>query len=160
MIPKERLYNLYIVQGFNTTEIAEMCGVSNVSISNWLRRYGIPARPRKKLPEPIEDRFAASYRIDENGCWLWTKGRSGRRYGQLRLPDGSALAAHRLSYEMHKGPIPEGMFVCHTCDVQHCVNPDHLWLGTNSDNINDCVAKGRHRCNLPSSNRRAEMNLR
>jgi hypothetical protein len=163
MIPKDQLYSLYVVQGFNTTEIAQKCGVSNVSICNWLRRYGIPARPRKKLAEPIDARFSASYRIAENGCWIWTKGYAGGRagrYGMLRLPDGSAITGHRLSYQIHKGAIPPGTFVCHTCDNPGCVNPDHLWLGTNSDNQKDAVAKGRHSNNLPSSNKRAEMNLR
>lgn len=161
MIPERELYDLYITQGLNTTQCAERCGVSNVTIGNWLRRYGIPARPRKKLPEPLYDRFVKSYRVAASGCWIWTKGYAGGRngrYGMLRLPDGSAITAHRLSYALHKGPIPAGMYVCHSCDNPACCNPAHLWLGTNSDNQLDAVAKGRHRNNLP--NRRAEMNLR
>lgn len=157
MIDRDELFALYYGEGLTTTQIGDRFEVTATTIQNWLRRRGIPAKPRKKMPEPIDQRFHNSYRVDDGGCWLWTKGRAGGRYGQLRLPDGSALPAHRLSYELHKGPIPKGMLVCHTCDVMACVNPDHLWLGTNSDNIRDCVAKGRHR---RSANYRAEANVR
>ena len=57
--------------------------------------------------------------------------------------DGRTVRVHRFSYEMYKGPIPKGMLVCHKCDVRNCVNPEHLWLGTYSDNNKDCAAKGR-----------------
>jgi len=52
------------------------------------------------------------------------------------------MAASRVAYRVWKGAIPDGMFVCHTCDVKRCINPDHLWLGTNRDNIKDAISKG------------------
>ncbi len=77
-------------------------------------------------------------------CWLWTGAHNNAGYGQfyVRARRGSVLA-HRWSYEHHNGPIDDGLFVMHSCDNPPCVNPDHLGLGTNQDNIDDKTAKGR-----------------
>lgn len=78
-------------------------------------------------------------------CWLWTGGIDRRiGYGQVSL-FGRSVKAHRYAWVLHRGPIPDGLFVCHTCDVRHCVNPAHLWLGTNLENMRDAQAKGRLR---------------
>jgi hypothetical protein len=74
-----------------------------------------------------------------SGCWLWLRARNSKGYGTYR----KSTYAHRLSWLMHRGEIPDGLLVCHKCDVRCCVNPDHLFLGTAKDNTQDMIAKGR-----------------
>jgi hypothetical protein len=82
-------------------------------------------------------------KVDKSAdCWLWTGAQKGGGYGAFRF-EGKGELAHRVSYSLSYGPIPDGMLVCHTCDVKACVNPSHLFLGTHSDNMLDMVAKGR-----------------
>jgi len=81
-----------------------------------------------------------------SGCWLWTSCLDSDGYGYLhnRTQDGAKnLKAHRVSYQEFIGPIPAGLYVCHSCDVPSCVNPAHLWLGTHEENQKDRTRKGR-----------------
>ena len=92
---------------------------------------------------PVEDRFWA--KVDKSGdCWLWTAGTMPRGYGMFTPHGrGSQTYAHRFSYELVNGPVPEGMVVRHTCDVRNCVNPSHLDVGTQADNLRDMKERGR-----------------
>lgn len=78
---------------------------------------------------------------NENGCWLWT-GSKGGPYGKIRF-NMKTLSAHKSSYQEFIGSVPPGRWVCHTCDVPSCFNPDHLFLGSPSDNRKDAVKKQR-----------------
>ncbi len=91
---------------------------------------------------PIE-LFLLKVKITES-CWLWLGSVSGNGYGDLWVGK-KHMNAHRYSYTLHKGEIPDGMHILHSCDNRPCVNPDYLSIGTNSDNINDAIKKGRFR---------------
>lgn len=78
----------------------------------------------------------------DKGCWLWTAGKSSG-YGAISRFPKSPIRTHVLSFMLHRGPVPKGMQVCHTCDVKICVRPDHLWLGTMADNQADKISKHR-----------------
>ena len=77
-----------------------------------------------------------------DGCWLWTGRKKGPAYGGF-LYQGKKQMAHRVSWQLYRGKIPDGMKICHECDVPLCVNPQHLFCGTQKDNMQDCARKGR-----------------
>lgn len=103
------------------------------------------ARPRFAS---VEDQFWA-FVTPSNGCWEFGGKRNRDGYGTVTNPDGhgggSGLLAHRVSWTIHFGPIPDGLCVLHRCDNPPCVNPGHLWLGTQLANSRDRAAKGRTR---------------
>lgn len=89
------------------------------------------------------NRFNLKWRLNRgNGCWEWTGSGNGKGYGQIRI-DFKLEYAHRVSWQIKNGPVPDGMYVCHACDNRKCVNPSHLWLGSQSENLKDMVDKGR-----------------
>lgn len=97
--------------------------------------------PRPPLPPQL--RFDTKV-LRTDGCWLWTAGKSGNGYGAFKLKDGSQVPAHRMAWELARGPIPDGLYVLHRCDNRQCVRPEHLFLGSARDNALDMMAKGRH----------------
>lgn len=97
----------------------------------------------------VEDRFNEKHTPEPNsGCWIWTAAVGSWGYGRLEVGVKEtgfwAEPAHRVSYQIHRGKIPEGLHVLHKCDTPLCVNPDHLFVGTPRMNTADMVAKGRH----------------
>lgn len=102
----------------------------------------------KQIPEDIdrnklEKRFWSKVNKQEvDGCWEWTACLKPQGYGNFGI-GRNHMYAHRLSWEMSNGPIPEGMLICHKCDNRKCVRQDHLFLGTVKDNSQDALKKGR-----------------
>lgn len=108
-----------------------------------------------------QEALAASFwgRVDKTSlCWLWTGSRNGGGYGLMNIQwKAGAEAAHRISYFLHFGEIPDGMVIMHVCDNPACVNPEHLRLGTNADNARDCAMKGRTFRSIGSKSGKAKL---
>jgi hypothetical protein len=99
---------------------------------------------------PLHKRLLDRVVFGMSDCWHFCGTRNKGGYGRITY-GGRMQVAHRLSYEAFVGPIPHGMSVLHKCDNPSCINPEHLWLGTYTDNRRDCVQKNRH--NLPRGDR-------
>lgn len=95
-----------------------------------------------KPTTPMDRAFIEKRAEKTATCWLWLRSKMRTGYGSV-VRNGQHMTAHRAAWISYNGPIPKGKLVLHTCDVRHCVNPAHLYLGTYSDNNNDMYARGR-----------------
>jgi len=116
--------------------------------SRLLKKVAQSIWPLKKVNQnsvlPMPQRFFEKVIFGVSDCWTWRASVDALGYG--RFPYLGESKAHRVSYRLFKGEIPEGMCVMHTCDNRQCVNPEHLVLGTQADNVLDMCRKGRHVC--------------
>jgi hypothetical protein len=122
--------------------VACACGCGTVLAST--KSVWAPGHNRRVAPEKVVELFWAKVARGAD-CWEWGGARNTSGYGWFRFgPDRTPTGAHRVAYELSNGPIPDGLAVLHRCDNPPCVNPAHLFLGTNQDNVTDKVNKGRH----------------
>ncbi len=93
---------------------------------------------------PLAERFALQHvKADGDACWQWTGGCNSHGYGSIRDGARGVMGAHKVAWELERGPVPDGLQVCHHCDNRRCVRVSHMFLGTIQDNMADRNAKGR-----------------
>lgn len=141
----------FAVQRTDTVRVeCPVCGESFLLFPSQQSRYCCSWKCRRiyaQSPERQQARFLSHVDVADEACWLWMAYCDDDGYGVTSDTSGEGkgrtIQAHRRAYELFVGEIPSGMCVCHRCDTPACVNPDHLFLGTQQDNQKDKTAKGR-----------------
>ena len=119
------------------------------------KRYGNTNLQRKSIYERLDNN---SIPVTESGCLIWTGPVNHEGYGHISY-NGKSSRVHMVSYELNYGKIPNGLIVCHKCDIPSCFNPNHLFLGTNQDNMKDRDNKGRQYDRTGIRNGRAKLDI-
>jgi len=134
--------NLYR-SGLSLRVVEAQTGVGREYVRKALKATG-EIRPRLAFQDNPETRYEKRIEKTASGCWIFHGPRNNMGYGMVSA-GGNPMLAHRFFYQQVNGPIPAGMDACHRCDNPACCNPDHIFIGTRTDNMRDAVAKGRVR---------------
>lgn len=130
-----KAHEMYLC-GKSLLEISEKIQYSKITVWNGFKRLGL----NTKLT--VQNKIKINSKTTNNGCVEWTGCTDAKGYGVLGV-NKKNIKAHRISYEMTNGKIPDGLVIRHKCDNKKCINPNHLETGTNSENINDRELRGR-----------------
>lgn len=132
-------------------------GFCNTHYKQQRKKGRLPAIFIRVRGESLREKFNRLYTKAPPGCWQWNRGpRAANGYGGMQF-QGRYQLAHRWSWEIFHGSIPDGAEVCHHCDNPRCVNPEHLFLGSHSENMKDMVAKKRNDGPKGESHHRAKL---
>jgi transposase-like protein len=129
--------------GQSIAQLGKKYGLSFKNMRKWLMTENISFRPAHAPYQPIEPRFWKFVEKTDT-CWIWTGAKDSSGYGYICC-NGKNTKAAQVSWQIHIGPLPKGLWILHKCDNPPCVKPDHLFLGTSKDNVQDMVNKGRNR---------------